>query len=87
MNDIKMKVGAENAVISKYLKTLMDLGIVKKETPITEKPGKKTIYMLADNFFDFGIVLCRLIRVPLTPAESQRHIHMPFGSIFRTIWG
>ena len=31
----------------------MDLGIVKKETPVTEKPGKKTIYLLADHFFRF----------------------------------
>ena len=53
MNDIKMKVGEENSVVSKYLKTLIGLGIAKKETPITEKPGKKTIYLLADNFFRF----------------------------------
>ena len=53
MNDIKMKVGEENSVVAKYLKTLIGLGIVKKETPITEKPGKKTIYLLADNFFRF----------------------------------
>ena len=34
MNDIKMKVGEENSVVSKYLKTLINLGIVRKETPI-----------------------------------------------------
>ena len=53
LNDITTKVGEENSVVAKYLKTLIDLGIVKKETPITEKPGKKTIYLLADNFFRF----------------------------------
>lgn len=53
MNDIKLKVGEEYSVVSKYLKTLIALGIVKKETPITEKPGKKTIYLLADHFFRF----------------------------------
>lgn len=53
LNDIRTKVGEETAVISKYLKTLMELGIVKKETPIAEKAGKKTIYLLADNFFRF----------------------------------
>lgn len=53
MNDITMKTGEENSVVSKYLKTLMDLGIVKKETPVTEKPGKRTIYLLSDNFFRF----------------------------------
>lgn len=46
MNEIRMKVGEENSLVSKYLKTLIDLGIVRKETPITEKPGKKTIYLL-----------------------------------------
>lgn len=30
MIDIKMKVGEESSVISKYLKTLINLGIVKK---------------------------------------------------------
>ena len=53
VNKIKTKVGEENSVVAKYLKTLIDLGIVKKETPITEKTGKKTIYLLADNFFRF----------------------------------
>lgn len=31
----------------------MDLGTIKKETPLTEKKGRKTIYLLADNFFRF----------------------------------
>lgn len=53
MNDIKTKVGEDSSIVSKYLKTLIDLGIVKKETPVTEKLGKKTIYLLADNFFRF----------------------------------
>lgn len=38
---------------AKYLKVLLDLGILKKETPIAEKPGKKTIYAIDDNFFRF----------------------------------
>ena len=53
LNGIKTKVGEENAVVSKYLKTLIELGIVKKEIPVSERPGKKTIYLLADNFFRF----------------------------------
>lgn len=57
LNDIAMKVGEENAVCSKYLKTLIDLGIVRKEIPITEKSGKKTIYLLEITFSAFGIVL------------------------------
>lgn len=52
-NEIATKVGLETAVCAKYLKVLLDLGILKKETPITEKAGKKTIYVIGDNFFRF----------------------------------
>lgn len=69
MNDIKMKVGEENSVVAKYLKTLIDLGIVKKETPIAEKSGKKTIYLLADNFFRFWY---RFVPVNMSAIDSGR---------------
>lgn len=69
MNEIKMKVGEENSLISKYLKTLIDLGIVRKETPVTEKPGKKTIYLLADNFFRFWY---RFVPVNMSAIDSGR---------------
>ena len=36
----------ESAVCAKYLKVLLDLGIIQKETPITENGGKKTIYAI-----------------------------------------
>ena len=69
LSDIKMKVGEENSVVSKYLKTLICLGIVKKETPIAEKPGKKTIYLLADNFFRFWY---RFVPVNMSSIDSGR---------------
>lgn len=53
MNEIATRTGMETGPCTKYLKVLIDLGIVKKETPIAEKSGKKTIYLLADNFFRF----------------------------------
>ena len=43
----------ESASRSKYLPVLIELGILKKETPITEKPGKKTVYRIEDYFFHF----------------------------------
>ena len=69
MNDIKLKVGEDSAVVAKYLKTLIGLGIVKKETPIMEKPGKKTIYLLADNFFRFWY---RFVPVNMSAIDSGR---------------
>ena len=52
-NEISTKVGIESAVCAKYLKVLLDLGIIMKETPITEKNTKKSIYVIGDNFFRF----------------------------------
>jgi len=52
-NEIATKVGIESPVCAKYLKVLLELGILVKETPITEKAGKKTIYAIGDNFFRF----------------------------------
>ncbi len=53
LNEIVSRVGDSSGTCTSYIKTLIDLGIVKKETPVTEKTGKKTIYILADNFFRF----------------------------------
>ncbi|MDO4352148.1 MAG: ATP-binding protein [Clostridia bacterium] len=53
LNEISTKVGLESGICTKYLKVLLELGILKKEIPITEKSGKKTIYMIDDNFFRF----------------------------------
>lgn len=53
LNEIATKTGMETGPCTKYLKVLIELGIVRKETPITEKIGKKSIYMLEDNFFRF----------------------------------
>ena len=55
--------------MSKYIKTLTELGIVKKETPIAEKPGKKTIYLLADNFFRFWY---RFVPANISAIDSGR---------------
>ena len=53
LNEIATKVGLEPGKCSKYLSVLFELGIINKQTPITEKVGKKTIYELADQFFRF----------------------------------
>ncbi len=53
LNEISTKVGLESGICTKYLKVLMELGILKKEMPITEKQGKKTIYEIGDNYFRF----------------------------------
>ena len=53
LNEISTKTGLETAVCSKYLKSLISLGIVKKESSVLAEKSKKTIYRLADNMFRF----------------------------------
>jgi len=53
LNEIATKVGIETSQSSKMLSTLISLGIVRKEIPITETKSKKSIYILNDWMFIF----------------------------------
>ncbi len=53
LSEISGKVGENTSACSIYLKNLVSLGIIKKETPITETSSKKTIYSIEDNMFRF----------------------------------
>ena len=53
MSEISSKVGEDTNKCSTYLKSLITLGIVRKETPYGEKASKKSIYSIDDNMFRF----------------------------------
>ena len=53
MSEISSKVSEDTNVCSTYLKNLVALGIVQKETPYGEKTSKKSIYSINDNMFRF----------------------------------
>ena len=53
MSEISSKVGEETNVCATYLKNLINLGIVQKETPYGEKASRKSIYSIEDNMFRF----------------------------------
>jgi len=53
LSEIATKCGIESNKCAKYLKSLISLGIVKKEFPITETSSKKSIYLLDDMMFRF----------------------------------
>ena len=65
LNEISTKVGIETSQCSKMLSTLIGLGIVSKEFPVTEAKSKKTIYILNDWMFIFWyrFVLPELSRI------------------------
>ena len=53
LNEIATKCGLESNKCAKYLSSLISLGIVKKEFPITEVSSKRSIYLLDDMMFRF----------------------------------
>ena len=53
LNEISTKCGLESNKCAKYIKSLISLGIVKKEHPVTESSTKRSIYLLDDMMFRF----------------------------------
>lgn len=53
MAEISTKVGEDTAVCATYLKNLIELGLILKETPYGEKTSRKSIYAISDNMFRF----------------------------------
>lgn len=54
LNEIATKTGLETSGCSSQLKSLISLGIVRRETPVTEgESSRKTIYKLEDSMFLF----------------------------------
>ena len=53
MSEISSKVGEDTNVCTNYIKNLINLGIVQKETPYGEKVSRKSVYSIEDNMFRF----------------------------------
>ncbi|MBQ7370740.1 MAG: ATP-binding protein [Blautia sp.] len=53
LSEISSVIDEETSVGAAYLKTLLSMGIVRKETPLTDPSVKKTIYRIDDPLFRF----------------------------------
>lgn len=53
LSEISTKVGENSSTCTAYLKNLISLGLVRRETPYGEKNSKKTIYTVEGNMFRF----------------------------------
>lgn len=53
MSEISSKVGEDTNICSAYVKKLVSLGIIQKETPYGEKASRKSVYSIEDNMFRF----------------------------------
>lgn len=53
MSEIATKVGESTAACTGYLRNLINLGVIRKETPYGEKESRKSVYAIEDNMFRF----------------------------------
>lgn len=53
LNEISTRAGLETSAASNVLTALMELGIVKREIPATEKSSRKSIYIINDLMYRF----------------------------------
>jgi AAA+ ATPase superfamily predicted ATPase len=85
-------VGEDTNVCSIYLKNLLSLGIVQKETPYGEKASRKSIYSIGDNMFRFwyrfvpenNSIIARSAS-DLAYKRIEPHLSEYMGSVFEEI--
>ncbi len=53
ISEISTKSGVTTSACPIYMKSLIELGLLQKETPYGEKPSRKTVYSICDNMFRF----------------------------------
>lgn len=92
LNEISSKVGEESGKVTNSINKLIQLGILRKETPIGNKSNRKTIYIVDDNLFNFwyrfilpnmSIIQNDMIDVAYERIMSQMSMYM--GYIFEEI--
>ncbi len=78
--------------LDKYLKVLIRLGIARKESPVTERKSRKTIYAIDDNFFAFWFKFCEPRKADLEIGDTtavevslQKEFNSFAGSKFEKI--
>jgi AAA+ ATPase superfamily predicted ATPase len=92
LSEISSKVGEETSACSAYLRNLISLGIIKKETPFVEKSSKKTIYVIADNLFRFwyrfipsNISIIQKDMIDLAYKNINEQLSSYMGAVFEEI--
>jgi len=92
ISEISSKIGEESGACATYIKKLISLGLVRKETPFGEKPSRRTIYAIEDNLFRFwyrfipsniALLQNNMIETAYRNMESQFTTHM--GPVFEEI--
>jgi len=93
LNEISTKAGMESNKCAKYLSSLISLGLVSKEYPYGEAPGKRSVYRLDDNMFRFWyrFVFPSMSAITIGLGESifenevEPHLNTYMGLVFEDI--
>lgn len=92
MAEISTKVGEDTSVCATYLKNLIALGLIRKETPYGENVSRRSIYSIDDNMFRFWYRFVPennsiIARGSASLAYSRIKPHLPdyMGSVFEEI--
>lgn len=80
LSEISTKVGEGTGVCSTYLKNLIGLGLVQKETPYGEKNSRKSIYRI-DEKVDLAVLETLVIRSQMFPYQNV-HLYI-FSKIIK----
>ncbi len=96
LNEISQRVGLDPTNANKYLSVLRELGLIKRETPVTERAPQKSrkgLYKIADNYvkFWFRFVLPNRSLIESGNADLvyqqmiAPHLSQYMGSIFEDV--
>lgn len=96
LNEISQRVGLDPTKTNKYLSVLRELGLIKRETPVTERAPQKSrkgLYKIADNYvkFWFRFVLPNRSLIESGNADLvyqqmiAPHLSQYMGSIFEDV--
>lgn len=92
LSEISTKIGEDTSVCATYIKNLVSLGIVKKETPYGESSTRKTIYSIEDNMFRFwyrfvpeNISIISRGATELAYSRIKPHLSDYMGAVFEEI--
>ncbi|MBR1709203.1 MAG: ATP-binding protein [Clostridia bacterium] len=87
LSDIASKSGMDQSVCLKYMKVLMELGIIKKVEPVVDRSSKKKEYRVADPFFRFWYRFVPRNMTAITTGNMDRIYHAAVESYFSGYMG
>ena len=86
-NEIADKAGLDRSVCSKYIKVLVDLGIIHKIEPVVNKSARKSFYRITDPFFRFWYRFVPENMMAISAGTIERTYEASVGSYLSVYMG